>query len=174
MSSPVININEFILNIIKDKNLQKISAIELKNLFLGAFPDTKNKQATQLVHRTLNKLCRYQFFEKTIENKKVVFFKTSLFDKNLLTTNKLSSEIVRETMLKSSDIEINELQTILNQYQIELLGKIGEAEEFKRLCNEYPAAKETLYPRYMHARNQSSTMVGKINAVEAFITSLKG
>ncbi|WP_137226028.1 hypothetical protein [Shewanella sp. MEBiC00475] len=174
MTISVISINEVILNILKDKKLQQISAVELKKLFMDACPASKNKQATQLVHRTLNKLCRYQFFEKVAVDKKVMFSKTAQFDERRLSDSKSKSEVIHPSEVKTRMTNSNELKATLNQYQIDLLGLIGEAEEFKRLINEYPEAKTTLYPRYMRAKNQSSTMVGKINAIEVFINSLEG
>nr|WP_237732706.1 hypothetical protein [Shewanella schlegeliana] len=154
--------------------MSQFTAIELKKLFIEQVPATKNKDASQLVHRTLSKLCQIGFLEKRTDSKKVLFSKTLTFDESRLYPSKPRSQTPQPSVVNRGTAQLQKLKATLNQYQIDLLGHIGEAEEFKRLFHEYPETKATLYCRYMDARNQSSSMVGKIKAVEACISTLEG
>ena len=177
MTRTTIRINEILISILKSKTLTQFSAVELKKMFIKELPDTKtdtkNKDASQLVHRTLNKLCSANFIEKQIDGKKVLFIKTPIFDESRLYASTPRKQVSKEPIVNNNAPKLQKLKTTLNQYQIDLLGHIGEAEEFKRLFNEFPETKTSLYSRYMHARNQSSSMVGKIKAVEACINTLE-
>ena len=173
MTQSTIRINEILISILKSKTPTQFSAIELKKMFIKELPDTKNKDASQLVHRTLNKLCSANFIEKQIDGKKVLFIKTPTFDESRLYASTPRKQVSKKPIVNDNTPKLQKLKTTLNQYQIDLLGHIGEAEEFKRLFNEYPETKTSLYSRYMHARNQSSSMVGKIKAVEACINTLE-
>lgn len=173
MTQSTIRINEILISILKSKTLTQFSAVELKKMFIKALPDTKNKDASQLVHRTLNKLCSANFIEKQIDGKKVLFIKTPIFDESRLYASTPRKQVSKEPIVNDNVPKLQKLKTTLNQYQIDLLGHIGEAEEFKRLFNEFPETKTSLYSRYMHARNQSSSMVGKIKAIEACIYTLE-
>lgn len=169
----MIRINEILISILKSKTLTQFTAIELKKMFIKALPDAKNKDASQLVHRTLNKLCSANFIQKQINDKKVLFIKTPTFDESRLYASTPRKQVSKEPIVNDNVPKLQKLKTTLNQYQIDLLGHIGEAEEFKRLFNEFPETKTSLYSRYMHARNQGSSMVGKIKAIEACINTLE-
>lgn len=169
----MIRINEILISILKSKTLTQFTAVELKKMFIKALPDAKNKDASQLVHRTLNKLCSANFIQKQINDKKVLFIKTPTFDESRLYASTPRKQVSKEPIVNDNVPKLQKLKTTLNQYQIDLLGHIGEAEEFKRLFNEFPETKTSLYSRYMHARNQGSSMVGKIKAIEACINTLE-
>ncbi|MDB2386168.1 hypothetical protein N9W21_02340 [Shewanella sp.] len=173
MTQSKIRINEILISILKSKTLTQFTAVELKKMFIKALPDAKNKDASQLVHRTLNKLCSANFIEKQIDGKKVLFIKTPMFDESRLYASAPRKQVSKKPIVNDNTPKLQKLKTTLNQYQIDLLGQIGEAEEFKRLFNEFPETKTSLYSRYMHARNQSSSMVGKIKAIEACINTLE-
>ncbi|RTR25627.1 hypothetical protein [Shewanella atlantica] len=173
MTQSKIRVNEILIGILKITTLTEFTAIELKKMFIEQVPNRKNKETSQLVHRTLNKLCRIGFLEKHSDGKKVLFTKTLAFDDSRLCPSKPQSQTSQVTEVKSEGAQLQKLKATLNQYQIDLLEHIGEAEEFKRLFTEYPETKATLYSRYMEARNLSSSIVGKIKAIEACINALE-
>ncbi len=173
MNESKIRINKILINILKSRTLSQFTAIELKKLFIEQVPATKNKDASQLVHRTLSKLCQIGFLEKRTDSKKVLFSKTLAFDESRLYPSKPRSLTPQANIVSNGTAQLQKIKATLNQYQIDLLEHIGEAEEFKRLFTEYPETKATLYSRYMEARNLSSSIVGKIKAIEACINALE-
>ncbi|MCC4834551.1 hypothetical protein LMH66_18040 [Shewanella sp. 10N.7] len=173
MNQSKIRLHKILIKLLKSKTLTQFSAIELKKMFIEELPGTKNKDASQIVHRALSKLCSVGFLEKQTDGKKVSFIKTSMFDESCFCTTVPRNSSPKTPVVNDCTPKLIKLKATLNQYQIDLLSHIGEAEEFKRLFNEFPETKANLYSRYMHARNQGSSMVGKIKAIEACIKTLE-
>jgi len=57
----------------------------------------------------------------------------------------------------------------LNHYKNELLTGLGEAEEYKRLYEQFPKLKSKLQPKYNGVREHNSKLLGSIKAVENLI-----
>ena len=169
----MISINEVLLDILMEKNLQSFSVNELKKMFIAVVPGVDNRQLSQLIHRTLSKLCKHGFVEKTNNATKALYRKTTFFDASKLSKSKSRIHLVEAETEETKD-KIHQLKATLNKYQVDLMGFIGEAEEFKRIFSEFPEAKPELYTKYMDARNQSSTIIGKIKALEACLNVVKG
>ncbi|GAA0786750.1 MULTISPECIES: hypothetical protein [Pseudomonadati] len=175
MTESKIRINETLFNIFKEANQIKFSTLGLKELLFKHHPEMTSKQASQIAHRTLKKMLTIGFFSRSKDKNIIVFLKTSSFDINRLTASKPRHQDNSIELQKSNNIDVlRHLKATLNQYQIDLLSHIGEAEEFNRLFKAYPEAKKALYDRYMAARNESSSMLGKIKAVETCISALEG
>tara|TARA_R110001592_G_scaffold178509_1_gene419563 strand:+ start:1180 stop:1743 length:564 start_codon:yes stop_codon:yes gene_type:complete len=172
----MISINEVLLDILMEKNLQSFSVNELKKMFIAVVPGVDNRQLSQLIHRTLSKLCKHGFVEKTINVTKASYRKTTFFDASKLSKSKSRIHLVEAETEETEETKdkIHQLKATLNKYQVDLMGFIGEAEEFKRIFSEFPEAKPELYTKYMDARNQSSTIIGKIKALEACLNVVKG
>lgn len=172
MAIKLIRINEILFSIIIAVELEKFTITQIKNLIIEANSSVSPKDIDQLVRRACAKLVNVGFLEKRNQGNKHVYYKTALFDKSQLVPSNARVKAIAIT--SSNSQELTRLKATLNQYQVDLLGYIGEAEEFKRLIEEIPNSKPRLYPRYMNARNQSSTLMGKIKAVESCINDLKG
>ncbi|MCL1125521.1 hypothetical protein [Shewanella surugensis] len=179
----MIPINETLLNILQDKNLKNFTAIQLKNMCIKALPLANTKETGQLVYRGLRRLHQAGFIDKkphTASKKQThIFSKTTLFNPaHLVASQPRKGQKMNmtpsSTPTPTTTSAHTKLKTTLNQYQVDLLSSIGEAEEFKRLFEEYPYAKSSLYPKYMQARNQSSTLVGRIKAIEVCLNELQG
>jgi hypothetical protein len=56
-------------------------------------------------------------------------------------------------------------------YKQQLLLGIGEADEYKQLCKEYPELKEDLQPKYNNTRDQNTKILGKIKAIESLLNN---
>lgn len=173
MTHEKIYINEPLIALLKSRALMQFTVIELQPMYMERVSEITNTQATQLIHRNLNKLCRANFLEKRKKGRIVQFTKTAFFD-----DRRLSGRHVAQVTSKSEEsteaCKLQRLKTKLDEYQADLHGYIAQAEEFNRLFCELPEAKTSLYPRYIYARNQSSSMIGKIKALEACICILEG
>jgi hypothetical protein len=64
------------------------------------------------------------------------------------------------------------LQEELFQRRIELVASIGEAEEYQRLYNKYPALRGTVKGQYLGSRERSTKLLGQLRAVETVITQI--
>ncbi|WP_299489840.1 hypothetical protein [uncultured Shewanella sp.] len=185
MTSSLIPINKTLLNILQDETLRNFTAIQLKNMCIKALPLANTKETAQLVYRGLRRLHQAGFIDKkphtTSKKQTHIFSKTALFNpEQLIASQPRKGQKINmtppsaPTPAPTTTSAHTQLKTTLNQYQVDLLSSIGEAEEFKRLFEEFPYAKSSLYPRYMQARNQSSTLVGRIKAIEVCLNELQG
>ncbi|MDO6717734.1 MULTISPECIES: hypothetical protein [unclassified Agarivorans] len=168
-----------------DEKFQQFTVSQLKTAYQEEYREETNKNASQMVHRTLRRLIANELLTKQHDNGKLVYLKTSKFSPKLLSPKLLSPSkpkqvtksavqpLIESGLNHKTSAQLDALQSTLNQYQVNLLSSIGEAEEFKRLCDSIPQARARLYPRYMTARNHSSTLTGKIKALEAGIAELK-
>ncbi|QYJ93642.1 hypothetical protein [Shewanella spartinae] len=173
MSQVAIQLDKVLINILKNKTLTQFTAVEIKNAYIEQIPTTKNREASQRVHRTLNKLCKLEFLRKYSEDNKVYFSKTQSFDDSCLHPSKPRERALTSDRVCTNTNHLLQFKARLNQYQVDLLEKIGEAEEFKRLFTEFPETKALLHSQYMEARNLSSSIMGKIKAVESGIKTLE-
>jgi hypothetical protein len=64
------------------------------------------------------------------------------------------------------------LQEELFQRRIELVASIGEAEEYQRLYNKYPALRCAVKEQYLESREKSTKLLGQLRAVESVITKI--
>jgi hypothetical protein len=64
------------------------------------------------------------------------------------------------------------LQEELSQRRIELVASIGEAEEYQRLYNKYPALRGAVKEQYLESREKSTKLLGQLRAVESVITKV--
>lgn len=64
------------------------------------------------------------------------------------------------------------LQEELSQRRVELVASIGEAEEYQRLYNKYPALRVAVREQYLESRERSTKLLGQLRAVESVITKI--
>ncbi|EIK9884160.1 hypothetical protein LKW57_002142 [Salmonella enterica] len=65
------------------------------------------------------------------------------------------------------------LESQLKEYQISLLVSIGESEEYKTLFAALPTMSTELEDLYIKAREKSSTLLGKITAINNVLSHCK-
>ncbi len=64
------------------------------------------------------------------------------------------------------------LQEELSQRKIELVASIGEAEEYQRLYNKYPALRGAVKEQCLESRERSTKLLGQLRAVETVISKI--
>lgn len=64
------------------------------------------------------------------------------------------------------------LQEELSQRRVELVASIGEAEEYQRLYNKYPALRVAVKEQYLESRERSTKLLGQLRAVESVLTKI--
>ncbi|MCZ2339986.1 MAG: hypothetical protein LC127_17720, partial [Chitinophagales bacterium] len=125
----LIRINETLFSILITVELQQFTVTQIKNLIIEENSSISPKDIDQLVRRACAKLVSAGFLERIAQGKKHVYHKTAVFDKSQLVPSKARMQAIVTT--SSSSQELTQLKATLNQYQVDLLGYIGEAEEFK-------------------------------------------
>jgi len=62
----------------------------------------------------------------------------------------------------------------IKKYKLELLKTIGETEAYKEWAEEMPTLRGDIQAQYNSARDESSKLLGKVNAYESLLTIYRG
>lgn len=177
MSQLKLNLDSELITILSSANFDKFTVLELRSAYLALSqkPELDKTEARRFVYRHILRLEKSGLLKRIQSKKKdkTSYVKTSKFDtyKFIATNQHLDEEVdvnFEEPDSPSKDllrILIDKLQT----YKIELLTSIGETEEYKSLCLEYPQLKDQLQESYNLARENSQKIIGKVKALEKSI-----
>lgn len=167
-------LNNLVAQIIVAPNFDHFSTVEVRSAYLALNNDKSvdPNDARRFVYTELLKLVNKGWLKKSVSKKKEItsFIKTEMFDPAVIAVNP------EKYVEKKKDVELEEtiplgerLTERLNHYKNELLSGLGEAEEYKRLCEQFPKLKSKLQPRYNEVREHNSKLLGSIKAVENLI-----
>jgi hypothetical protein len=167
-------LNNLIAQIIVAPNFDHFSTVEVRSAYLALNKDktVDRNDARRFVYTELLKLVNKGWLKKSVSKKKEItsFIKTEAFDSSAITFN---SQIRKEKNKCDVSSEIPLLaETLierLHHYKNELLAGLGEAEEYKRLCEQFPKLKSKLQVKYNEVREHNSKLLGSIKAVENLI-----
>ena len=126
------------------------------------------------MYTELLKLVKKGWLKKSVSKKKEItsFIKTEMFDPVAIAVNTKADVMNNEEPHFESTDKLNEtLVSRLNNYKNELLTGLGEADEYKRICEQFPNLQSKLQPKYNEVREHNSKLLGSIKAVENLISS---
>ena len=75
-----------------------------------------------------------------------------------------------ESPMDSSTVK--DLREELSTRKVELMTSIGEAEEYQRLYNKFPALRENIRTQYLESRDRSTKLLGQLRAVETVLADI--
>lgn len=181
MSQVKINLDSDLVEIMTASGFNNFTVLELRSAYL-AISTNKNLDKTEVrrfVYRHILRLEKKGLL-KRIKSKKrdrTYYAKTDLFDINRFnnTNTSLSKEAVvfSESSGSVSQELLHGLIEKLQQYKVELLTSIGETDEYKALCLDFPELKGQLQEKYNQARDNSSKVLGRVKALESMIEQQK-
>ena len=64
------------------------------------------------------------------------------------------------------------LKEELSTRKVELMASIGEAEEYQRLYNKFPALQRVVRTQYLESRDRSTKLLGQLRAVETVLEDI--
>lgn len=64
------------------------------------------------------------------------------------------------------------LKEELSKRKGELMASIGEAEEYQRLYNKFPALQQKVRTQYLESRDRSTKLLGQLRAVETVLADI--
>lgn len=67
---------------------------------------------------------------------------------------------------------VRHLREELSSRKVELMTSIGEAEEYQRLYNKFPALQEIVRTQYLESRDRSTKLLGQLRAVESVLADI--
>ena len=167
-------LNNLVAQIVVAPNFDRFSTVEVRSAYLALNEDKSidPNDARRFVYTELLKLVNKGWLKKSVSKKKEItsFIKTEEFDPDSIDVN--PEEYVEKkkgSACRESPSSSETLTERLNRYKNELLTGLGEAEEYKRLCEQFPKLKSKLQPKYNEVREHNSKLLGSIKAVENLI-----
>jgi len=166
-------INPIVTQIVCASNVDHFLAVEVRTAYLALLDDKSfdPNKARRFVYAELMKLVKQGWLKKSVSKKKEAtsFIKTELFDAALLIKNAGINLSKNEVLNHKYDETFGELINRLNHYKNDLLAGLGEVDEYKRLCEQFPSLQKELQPKYNNAREANSKLIGCIKAIESVI-----
>jgi hypothetical protein len=167
-------LNNLVAQIVVAPNFDHFSAVEVRAAYLALNKDKSvdPNYARRFVYTELLKLVNRGWLKKSVSKKKVItsFIKTEMFDPAAIDVNsKLDMANNEKSHIESAKGISETLVNRLNNYKNELLTGLGEADEYKRICDQFPNLKSKLQPKYNEVREHNSKLLGSIKAVENLI-----
>ena len=170
-------LNSLVAQIICAPNFDHFSTLEVRSAYLTLNSDKsiEPSEARRFVYSELLKLLKKGWLRKSTSKKKALttFVKTDEFDPNGIIVSKKEPESANQGAVDDPIETIGDkLVERLASYKNDLLSGLGEAEEYKRLCKQFPDLHSTLQPKYNQVREHNSKLLGSIKAIEN-LTSVK-
>ena len=168
-------------NLLIEKNMDSFSILQARDELLKStdrFSD--ENEARKFIHRQVHHLASKGYLIILGAGRQKRFKKTDLFNKTEFSvrtenpqpkhTNR-KNELNKQTFVRHGDYVV--LLEERNQYQGELAISRAEAEEYKALLGRFPERSSLLFPLHSAAKDRSATILGKMNAVNALISSIE-
>lgn len=171
-------LNWIVAKVISAPNFDHFSALEVRAAYLTLNEDKSigPNEARRFVYSELLKLVKKGWLRKSTSKKKMstTFVKTNQFDSQLIEDNAGQPDNEKSnTTVKSVECINSKLIEKLHAYKSELLLGLGEADEYKQLCKQFPDMQEILQPQYNQVRERNSKLLGSIKAIETLALSLE-
>lgn len=157
--------------IIAAKNIDRFSTGEIRTAYLALKGDNSSdsNKVRRYVYAELLKLVKKGWLRKSSSNKKGAtrFIKTEKFDTSYF---EFSHNAIPNSQTNEATEPLQEqLFERLHTYKSNLLTGLGEAQEYKELCAQFPNMYEVLQPEYNKVRENNSRLLGQIKAIETII-----
>ncbi len=175
-----IELDSGLFSILKKEGFNNFTVLELRGAYLAISGNNNlhKVEARRFVYRHILRLEKKGLLKRTHSKNtnKTSYVKTPLFeisnfdvkddDLDNAVTNQEDNNLPSKDLIRGM---VNKLQN----YKVELLTSIGETDEYKALCLEYPQLKDQLQKSYNLARDNSQKIIGKVKALECFIAQQK-
>ncbi|HHC7267565.1 TPA: hypothetical protein ACN30M_001328 [Vibrio parahaemolyticus] len=168
-------------NLLIEKNMDNFSILQARDELLKSkdrFSD--ETQARKFIYRQVHHLASKGYLVIQGAGRQKRFKKTELFHKAEFSvrTDKSKPKSVNtnhESNERSPARNDDHIVLIKerNQYQGELAISLAETEEYKALLGRFPDRSSLLYPLHSAAKERAATILGKMNAVNALISSIE-
>lgn len=173
-----ISLSKEIHSIITRDDFDKFTVLELRSAYMSCLTtsDMDKNSAQRYVYRNILKLQKKGLLDRkdSKTTKKTTYVKTELFNSAIFEVENASAisivdlPDIDEPSNKKNSPSKHLLQNLINQlheFNAELLVNLGEREQYKSLCQEYPQLKEPLQESYNLARNNFQKIKGYIKAL---------
>jgi hypothetical protein len=146
-----VNINKQILKIVNDPSFDNLFPVEMIKALEENGEDYLETMA--LMSTQIKRLLKEEVLEEVQQGSDYV---------------KTLHSITHKPTLAKTAISLKEKHL---SYKQQLLLNMGEAEEYKKLCVEYPELQVKLQPKYNSIREKNTKILGSIKAIESILNN---
>lgn len=161
-------LDPLVCQIITMPNIDHFTVVEIRTAYLILSNNQSLNKVIirKLVYAELNKLVKQGWLRKTTSGVRSIsrFKKTKLFDCDALKEN---LKTAKETSKLSFDSNVKQqLKSLLNKSNIELLKGVGELEAYTSLWRQNPNNSHELKAKYKAVQENNHILEGKIKALK--------
>lgn len=174
MKKAAIELNKTLLEILSSDSLTTFTVLDVQKAYIDLVPNDGSMEGIKkMIYRQIYRLAKFGVLKRDSKQGRVVYFsKTELFNKTKFIPKFIGSQTVIKPVCKSDQDFVKALNDKKAQYKVEMLTALGEAEELKALMEEFPFNQKRLAPIYISAREKSSILIGRINAIDLSLTQM--
>ena len=169
-----IKMNTFIVEILEQDSFDNFSISQVKDAYVNLCNDKSSSESRKFIYKQILRLVKLGGLTKEGDknSRSATYKKTYLFSKiKFITRNEFTKlgEINLEDAFINNNIAMNNLETKLHGYNVDMISAIGESEEYIQLAETFPRMKVQLQEKHCLARNRSSKLRGQIKAIKTLI-----
>lgn len=173
-----LHVDEILIELLRDQSGTPFSNTEIRDVYLSRIPQGQRPTPNQLrkhIYRELLRLEATNIVERhgRSTGRGCKFIYRLEHDGTVLVAR--PSPYVTEVKQGESTMDRetrHSLQEELSNRKVELIASIGEAEEYQRLYNKYPALRSAVKTQYLESRERSTKLLGQLRAVESVIAKI--
>jgi len=162
------NLDPLVCKIIIMPNIDLFTVVEIRTAYVAMSDNTTLDKAIirKFIYAELNKLVKRGWLNRTTSDLKGItrFRKTKLFDPSILkkTSNK-NNEFISKSRINELRKQLN---TSLQDCNIELLKGLGSLETYLSLWHKYPEKSKSFKGKYIAVQEHNHILEGRIRALE--------
>lgn len=173
--SKAVSLNEHIYNLLIIRGINQFTVTEARDALMEQSEYFSDEiEARKVVYRQILRLLNKGLLAKTNSeaSQTVKYFKTEQFSQTDFTL-KHKKKSVNDAQVITSKQTVHDVTdffwSILEKekltHEADLQIVLGELEEFKRLLSRFPEKREHFESFYFEAKERSTTLLGKVNAL---------
>lgn len=162
MVNTKIKMDTFIVEILEKDSFDNFSISQLKDAYMGLCKNKSSVESRKFVYKQVLRLVKIGGLIKEGDKNShhATYKKTYLFSKI--------------TFSKRNQIVINNLESKLHEYNVDMISTVSESEEYLQLAKSFPSMEAQLKEQHHLATDKSSKLRGQIKAVKTLITLQEG
>jgi len=176
--SQSLKVDKTLIELLQEQSDTPFSTTDIRDLYISRVPDGQRPERNQLrkyIYKELLRLESAGLVERHGGSRGRGCQFTFCPERSFVTLEAKPSPFENSGPNVEPTIDIDTqraLQEELSQRKIELVASIGEAEEYQRLYNKYPALRGAVKEQCLESRERSTKLLGQLRAVETVISKI--
>ncbi|PTB99665.1 hypothetical protein C9993_01885 [Marinobacter sp. Z-F4-2] len=173
-----IRVDHILLSLMKQFAASPFSTTAIRDLYLGRISPAENPDRNAIrkyIYRELLRLEAAGLVERHDgQTGRGCKFTYQGMPSGTALQNKRSpfAPVEQKNELSMDAATLKGLRDELSKRKVELVASLGEAEEYQRLYNKFPALQQAVRAQYLESRDRSTKLLGQLRAVETVLADI--